>query len=72
MSQRERIHLALCLIHIRLKSVRDMIYALAIEVKLNELTTIVNELLKTQDQLKLDEGVFLRGDDPMVKRVQKI
>ena len=66
MSHRERVHLSLSFIHLRLRSVRELVYASCIEVKVNEITTYVNELLKNQDQLKTDEGAYLSENDSMV------
>ena len=48
-----------------------MVYALAVEVKVNELTTYVNELLRNQDLLKTEEGAFLAENDPMVSIIAR-
>ena len=48
-----------------------MVYALAVEVKVNELTAYVNELLRNQDLLKTEEGAFLTENDPMVSIIAR-
>ena len=71
MTHRDRVHLSLSLIHLRLRSVRELVYSSCIEVKVNEITTYVNELLKNQDQLKTEEGAYLTENDPMVSIIAR-
>lgn len=50
---------------------RELVYSSCVEVKVNEITTFVNELLKNQDQLRTDDGVYLTESDPMVSIIAR-
>lgn len=71
MSNRDRVALTLSLIHIRLRSVRDLVFSSCSEIELPEIHYHVNDLLKQQDHYRTDEGVYLEENDELMSLIAR-